>query len=92
MFDVEYELDQLIRKAQKFNASDIHILPSKDEIQIKLRIDGLLQDIKNISKEYQGQLINRIKIISQMDIGEQRIPQDGRINWHKGDEEISIRT
>lgn len=89
MFDVEYEVNSIVEKAINFGASDIHIEPCKDYLLVKFRIDGLLQEYRRLERVYQNQIINRIKIISHMDIGEQRIPQDGR--WYFKLKETSLR-
>lgn len=84
MFDVEYELNTLMKKALDLQVSDIHIEPSRQVVLVKFRIDGLLEEICQIDKIYQDKLANRIKIVSHIDIGEKRIPQDGRWSFtHK---------
>lgn len=59
--------------------SDIHIEPAKDFVRVRLRVDGLLQEIMRIPKKVQASLISRIKIMAEMDIATKRTPQDGRI-------------
>ena len=59
--------------------SDIHIEPAKDCVRVRLRVDGLLQEIMRIPKKVQASLISRIKIMAEMDIATKRTPQDGRI-------------
>jgi len=69
--------DLLIRQAIKKRASDIHIEPFYDKISIRLRVDGILQEIPPPDKSMLLPLISRIKILSRMDIAEKRLPQDG---------------
>lgn len=70
---------QLISNAIKDRASDIHIEPMADRVQIRLRIDGVCQEKEPYPKKLQGPIISRIKIMSRMDMAEKRRPQDGRI-------------
>jgi type IV pilus assembly protein PilB len=60
-------------------ASDIHIEPREKELQVRFRIDGLLQPVQTLPKKVQMGLISRLKILSKLDIAEKRLPQDGRI-------------
>lgn len=61
------------------NASDLHFDPAEDGIHVRFRIDGLLQDHTIVAPMYQRNLITRIKLISNMNITESRLPQDGAI-------------
>ncbi|MBU1862776.1 MAG: Flp pilus assembly complex ATPase component TadA [Candidatus Omnitrophica bacterium] len=87
VFDIEGEasmskfVNQILYDAQKERATDIHIEPFAHDIKIRYRIDGVLHDIKMPPdiKQYQSSLITRIKILSNLDIAEHRLPQDGRI-------------
>lgn len=60
------------------NASDIHIEPYQDHLEIRFRIDGLLYSMINLPKCLLQRIITRLKVMSQLDIAERRIPQDGR--------------
>ena len=59
--------------------SDIHIEPAKDYVRVRLRVDGILQEIMRVPKKVQASLISRFKIMAEMDIATKRSPQDGRI-------------
>lgn len=59
--------------------SDIHIEPAKNFVRVRLRVDGMLQEIMRIPKKVQASLISRVKIMAEMDIATKRTPQDGRI-------------
>ncbi len=61
-------------------ASDIHVEPREKELNVRLRIDGLLQLAQTLPKKVQMGLISRLKILSKLDIAEKRLPQDGRIS------------
>ncbi|MBN2321412.1 MAG: Flp pilus assembly complex ATPase component TadA [Acidobacteria bacterium] len=72
-------VSSLLTAAIKKKASDIHLDPQVKGIMVRLRIDGILHDIKVIPQNHQAKVISRIKILADMDIAERRIPQDGRI-------------
>lgn len=84
-------LNLILTEAIQQGASDIHFEPSDEGLRVRYRIDGVLQDRHRPSFEYQGQLLSRIKVISQMDIAERRLPQDGRIKLRMGQREIDFR-
>jgi type IV pilus assembly protein PilB len=68
----------MIRDAAAKHASDIHIEPQPGETIMRLRIDGILRDYRLIPRALQNAVVSRIKILSDMDIAERRVPQDGR--------------
>ena len=72
-------LDKIIEEAGSSKASDIHIEPNEKSCNIRFRIDGHLVEKFKISKEDYFTLLNQIKIKSNLDIAEKRLPQDGRI-------------
>lgn len=72
-------VDNLLTDAVKRNASDIHFEPEEDYIRIRYRIDGVLQEIRLLHKMYWSGLVVRLKVLSDLDLTEQRIPQDGRM-------------
>jgi len=71
-------VDSLIKKAIATDASDIHLEPAADGMRMRFRVDGVLYDQEPISEDIAQQIVSRIKILSQTDIAEKRIPQDGR--------------
>jgi type IV pilus assembly protein PilB len=71
-------VSDIILAAMDKKASDIHIEPHSGGIAVRLRVDGVLRDLRQIPRELQNSLISRIKILSDMDIAERRSPQDGR--------------
>lgn len=73
-------VNSIIERAIHEHASDIHIEPKEKELQVRMRIDGMLRKILTIPKNLQNSVISRIKIMSGMDIAERRVPQDGRFN------------
>ncbi len=71
-------LNSMLYQAAQRNASDVHIDPTQHELTVRFRVDGNLQPIINLPKAVQRSLINRIKIISRLDIAQRSLPQDGR--------------
>ena len=71
-------VSEVIQAAVARQASDIHIEPQGDETVVRLRVDGVLRDLRRIPRTLQTSLVSRIKILSDMDISERRAPQDGR--------------
>ena len=84
-------VNSIIERAVTERASDIHIEPRETEMQVRMRIDGMMRDILTIPKELQNSVISRIKIMSSLDISERRIPQDGRFNVRVKDKDIDLR-
>jgi len=71
-------VDTTIFTALQKRASDIHIETESDSVVIKYRIDGVLQQALNLAKEHHSTIITRVKVMSELDIAERRVPQDGR--------------
>ncbi|MEI6362382.1 MAG: GspE/PulE family protein [Actinomycetes bacterium] len=84
-------LNLLLNQAISDNASDIHVEPSESNIRIRFRIDGVLKEMAPAPKEMQSAVISRLKIMSEMDIAERRIPQDGRLSVSSGGRKIDLR-
>jgi type IV pilus assembly protein PilB len=71
-------VDTTIFTALQKRASDIHIETESDSVVVKYRIDGVLQQALNLAKEHHSTIITRVKVMSELDIAERRVPQDGR--------------
>jgi general secretion pathway protein E len=84
-------LDLLIAQAVKDRASDVHIEPQEDRLRIRYRIDGILHDMFSFPLNVHSSLVSRVKILSEMDISEQRRPQDGQFSIKIGVNEVDIR-
>jgi type II secretory ATPase GspE/PulE/Tfp pilus assembly ATPase PilB-like protein len=84
-------INDLLEKAADLEASDLHIEPNGNNLRVRYRVDGLLQSGINIHKSMQQQVISRIKIMSDLDISEQRLPQDGRTFIKIGNREFDLR-
>jgi general secretion pathway protein E len=81
----------ILSQAVKDRASDIHIEPTQSGLKIRYRVDGILYDKLSPPKHIQSALISRIKVMSDMNIAEKRLPQDGRIEIKIGSKNIDIR-
>jgi general secretion pathway protein E len=84
-------LDIIITQAVKDRASDIHIEPQEDRLRIRFRIDGILHDRFTFPMTTHAQLVSRVKILAEMDIAEQRQPQDGQFSIKLESREVDIR-
>jgi type IV pilus assembly protein PilB len=84
-------VNSLFAEAIESGASDIHLEPEERNLYLRLRIDGVLQDIKPVTKDLEPAVISRIKILANMDIAERRLPQDGRIKMNILNREIDLR-
>jgi len=85
-------VNQVLRDAIELRASDIHLEPFEDEMRIRYRIDGVLQDVPVPAtiKRFQPAIVSRVKILSHLNIAEKRLPQDGRIKIRIDDSEVDI--
>lgn len=83
--------DLLLKDAASKGASDIHIEPRENELAIRYRVDGILQKISPPPKEMQSAIIVRLKLLGDMDIAEQRLPQDGRFKFRFKSSDIDVR-
>ena len=84
-------VNSIIERAVTERASDIHLEPRETELQIRMRIDGLLRDILTVPRTIQNSVISRLKIMSGMNIAEKRLPQDGRFNVKIKSKDIDLR-
>lgn len=81
----------VIGRAVEGRASDIHVEPFEDELKVRYRIDGVLQDIESVPKKLQAAIVSRVKIMAKLNIAERRLPQDGRIRLKVQGKEIDLR-
>lgn len=84
-------LNLILTEAIQQGASDIHFEPSENNMRVRYRIDGVLQNRHAPAQDYQMQLLTRIKVMAKLDIAEHRLPQDGRIKLKMGRREIDFR-
>ncbi|HEY3396897.1 MAG TPA: ATPase, T2SS/T4P/T4SS family, partial [Armatimonadota bacterium] len=84
-------VESIVREAVRQGASDIHMEPRHDRLQIRYRIDGVLQTQTNLPKDMQQYVLSRIKILAEEDISETRKPQSGRFEFIMDDRPIDLR-
>ena len=86
-------VNQILGDAISLRASDVHVEPFEHELRIRYRIDGLLQEtsVPAQIKRFQPAIVSRIKILSNLNIAEKRVPQDGRIKIRVKSSEVDIR-
>jgi type IV pilus assembly protein PilB len=81
----------VITRAVEMRASDIHIEPHERGVGVRVRVDGLLQDLERLPKWTQGALTSRVKILASLDIAEKRMPQDGHFRVELEGRRIDMR-
>ncbi len=84
-------VNTMVTQAVQDRASDIHIEPYEKDLAVRFRIDGILYQMFTPPKKFQGAIISRIKIMANLNIAENRLPQDGRIQIKIGGKDIDIR-
>jgi type IV pilus assembly protein PilB len=84
-------VSEIIQAALTRQASDIHIEPQAADTAVRLRVDGVLRDLRRVPRNMQNSLVSRIKILSDMDIAERRAPQDGRFLVIVGERKMDLR-
>lgn len=84
--------DELMRSAIMRRASDLHLDPGRDEIRVRLRVDGVLEELRRVPISAHAALTSRIKVLSGMDIAERRAPQDGAFihSWKMGEKTHTV--
>jgi general secretion pathway protein E len=80
-----------LQQAIKEKASDIHVEAYKDDLAVRMRLDGILYTVLKPPKRLHPQIVSRIKIMGGLDIAEKRLPQDGRISLKTAGREIDVR-
>ncbi|HXH44063.1 MAG TPA: GspE/PulE family protein [Bradyrhizobium sp.] len=84
-------VNQIISRAVERGASDVHVEPGRDEVAIRVRLDGFLRPERSVPTTLRAALTTRIKIMARLDIAERRLPQDGRIKTAVRGTEVDIR-
>jgi type IV pilus assembly protein PilB len=82
---------RVIKEAVERGTSDIHFEPGEDEMRVRYRIDGVLQEAATVPNTAVPAVVSRVKILSDLDIAERRIPQDGRISLEVAGKPIDLR-
>ncbi|MDB5160474.1 MAG: Type secretion system protein [Candidatus Saccharibacteria bacterium] len=81
----------LLEYAIRSHASDVHIEPREEFVQIRYRVDGILKEVNRLPRNVLGALISRIKILANLKIDERRVPQDGRFKIKVGGKQYALR-
>jgi len=84
-------VNEILLDGVKKGASDIHFDPSKEDIKIRMRVDGVLYDYTVVPTDYKRNITSRVKMIASMNIMETRLPQDGAIKSKIGDKMLDLR-
>lgn len=84
-------VESIISQAADSKVSDIHIEPEEDSVRVRYRIDGDLVEHMVLSKRSLSAIITRVKIMGHLNIAENRVPQDGRVEMELGDRRIDLR-
>ena len=84
-------VNSILSQAVREGASDVHISPEKEHVQVRFRVDGKLHDVPAPPKSMHLLIVSRLKILANMDISLSRIPQDGRFTIRMDNKEINIR-
>jgi len=84
-------VNMVLFQALKMRASDVHIQPYPERLQVRYRVDGILYDMESAPKKIQDAIISRIKVMGKMDIAERRLPQDGRATLRIGQGDVDVR-
>ncbi len=84
-------VDTLLRHAIIQGASDIHIEPGEEEVVVRYRIDGILNDAMKLPKHASGTLVARIKVLSNLKLDQKRLPQDGRFKMEMDGQKVAFR-
>jgi type II secretory ATPase GspE/PulE/Tfp pilus assembly ATPase PilB-like protein len=84
-------VDSLISHAIRDRASDIHFEPGRDAVSVRIRVDGRLRQTSAPPKTMQNAVVSRIKILSNLDIAEKRLPLDGRMRVKLQDRQVDLR-
>jgi len=87
--------DQLLEVALPVRASDLHLEPQCQSMQLRMRVDGLMQLMKppfeKLPASIGNAIVVRIKLLCEMDISESRRPQDGSFQWQLNDQHVDVR-
>ncbi len=84
-------VDQLIFRAIRQGASDVHLEPMQSKLRVRFRVDGCLIHITDYPQAYTTQIISRIKVLAEADVAEHRVHQDGKIFVRVGEEDVDLR-
>lgn len=84
-------INLLLEYAIRSHASDVHIEPREDFVQVRYRIDGILKEVNRLPRNVLGSLVSRVKILANLKIDEKRVPQDGRFKITVSGRQFALR-
>jgi type IV pilus assembly protein PilB len=84
-------VNQIVAQAVEHGASDVHLAPDGHEVRVRIRVDGILQDITTVPRRMAAGVVSRVKIMAELDISERRLPQDGRVSLTVEGRHIDLR-
>ena len=84
-------VNHLFARALDLNASDIHFEPNEAYLNVRCRVDGIMTRIERLPVRIHTAVASRLKLMAKLDIGEKRLPQDGRINYQIGSKQLDMR-
>lgn len=84
-------VNHLFARAQDLNASDIHFEPNESHLDVRCRVDGIMTRIERLPIKIHTAVASRLKLMAKLDIGEKRLPQDGRIDYQIGSKQLDMR-
>jgi type IV pilus assembly protein PilB len=84
-------VNQIVAQAVERGASDVHLAPDGHEVRVRVRVDGILQDITTVPRRMAAGVVSRVKIMAELDISERRLPQDGRVSLTVDSRHVDLR-
>jgi type IV pilus assembly protein PilB len=84
-------VNQIVAQGVEQGASDIHLAPEGKELRVRFRVDGVLQDVTTVPRKMAAGVVSRVKIMSELDIAEKRLPQDGRVGLVVDGKHVDLR-
>ncbi|MBX3233646.1 MAG: type II/IV secretion system protein [Labilithrix sp.] len=84
-------LDEIIRRAIRAKASDVHLEPKRDRLNVRFRVDGEMVEEQAVPLDISLEVVSRIKVLARMDIAERRLPQDGQLTLSPSHETVHLR-
>lgn len=84
-------VNHLFARALDLGASDIHFEPEEGHLDVRCRVDGIMARIERLPARIHTAVASRLKLMARLDIGEKRLPQDGRIDWRAGGRQLDMR-
>jgi general secretion pathway protein E len=84
-------LDEIMRRAVRAKASDVHLEPKRDRLNVRFRVDGEMIEEQSVPVDIALEVISRVKVLARMDIAERRVPQDGQLTLAPNGELVHLR-